>query len=388
MRRIVLMVLIMALWADSAFSIQFYPTSSKLEVRRGETIKCLLNVNNSDPKPVGCKISISGFEMLRDGKQLFEKANEKYSAVKWLSIKEPPTEVPPQSSKEVEVVITVPRNAEPGDYFACAFATTSSLSEARSSQGAGVSININLRMGSIFYITVLGQTIPKRAEISDIQTKVPTLGSKEKDVQISATLRNNCRLRLDAQGEVTIKNNVGRVFDRFILQGAGKGVKGEALVYPMGERDFFGTVGRPLPPGEYVAEVSFNYGSRARTTASAKFQISETFGKEQKAFLTLVVEPSLVKTEIPSGAFRALSLKVSNLDFEPMKVKAVPQAPWLEVEPTDFEIRSNRSKSLRIKVSVPAGEQSTMIGKILLQPERGKSVIVDIIVSPRKEQGK
>lgn len=388
MRRIVLMsiALAMALTAVSSVSaIQLFPSYTKLEVRRGETITYLLNVSNNSANPDSCQVYASGFEVLSNGKQLFEKANEKYSATKWLSIKEPLMEVPPGSVREIEVTIQVPRNAESGDYFASVFAETSSPSEIKTPQGVAVSISINMRLGSFLYITVTGQNIPKTAEAT-VQVEMPVSGNEEKDIKISTTLQNKCELRLDAQGEVLIKNSANRIFDKFILKGAGKSSPGEALVYPMGARNFSGTVRRPLPPGQYIAEVNFKYGPRTNVKTSANFKVSDELTKEQKSFLTLVAEPSFLKTEIPLGASRVLSLKVSNLELTPMKVSAVSQSTWIEIKPTELEIRPNQSKSLRLRISVPDNEQSTMNGKIILQPERGKPVVINVVVFPQKRK--
>jgi len=388
MKRIVLMSIALAVslaTANSVSPIQLFPTSTKLEVRRGETVSFTLSTFNTNASSDSCAVYATGLEIQQDGKQLFEKANEKYSAAKWLSIKEPLMEVPPGSVREIEVTVQVPRNAEAGDYFACIFAETSSPDSIKNSRGIVARISVNMRLGSFLYVTVPGQAIPKIAEAFAVQVEMPVSGSKEKEIKISATLQNKCQLRLEAQGEVSIKDSTDQIFDRFIMQGAGKPTKGEALVYPMGARNFSGIVRRPLPTGEYIAEVNFICDSQIVAKASTSFKVSDELNKNQKSFLTLAVEPNLITEEIPLGAFRALSLEISNLDVRPLKIKVFTKTDWIEVGPTDLEISPDNSKSLMVKVSMPAViEQSTMIGKIILQPERGKPVIVDVVVSPQK----
>ena len=157
----------------------------------------------------------------------------------------------------------------------------------------------------------------------------------------------------------------------------------------MGSREFSGAIQRPLPAGEYTAEVVFDYGYRSqKSKAQVNFTISPEVGENQKEFLTLAVEPNPLEAQMSSGAFRARAVKIFNLDFEPLAVKAVAQVSWIVVEPAEFVIGSGREKSLGITISVPANEPVARVGKVILTPERGKPVVVDIVVSAPTEKEK
>jgi len=375
--------------ANQVMAFSLSPASLELEIKRGQSQTQVFNVNNDSEKPILCQIAVTGFEVLTDGKQQFENATPDYSAVGWIKAKKAEFEVAGKSSGKAEVIIAVPKTAQPGDYFACIFAQTQAPKKAKTTQGVEVTINVNFRLGCIMRIIVPGRTIPKKAEVSEARVEMPSVENKEEGIKIIATLANKCPLHLDARGEVIIKNSANRIFDKFVLQGAGKNVKGEALIYPMGAREFSGTVQRPLPPGEYIAEVIFDYGYRMqKAKAQISFTVSPEVGGKQKEFLTLTAEPNPIELEMLSGAFRARAVKIFNLDFEPMVVWAVSRVPWIKVEPDEFSIRSGKEKSLRITISVPAGEPIARVGKIALTPERGKPVIVDIVVSEKKEKEK
>jgi len=136
-----------------------------------------------------------------------------------------------------------------------------------------------------------------------------------------------------------------------------------------------------------VAEVSFDYGYRfRRIRAETTFTVTAELGEKQKELLILSAEPNLLNLEMLSGAFRTQSIKLSNLDFEPLEVKVTSQAEWLKVKPSQLTIRPNMSKTLRIEVSVPGGEPVKRIGKVLLTPARGKPVSVDIVISEYKRK--
>ncbi len=373
--------------ANSASGFRLSPASVGKEIKRGTEKTLVLSIGNSAANPIHCRLYATGLEIKRDGKQLFEKAAVNYSAVDWLKAEESEFEVPANSTKEVEIEVAVPRNAKSGEYFAVIMAESTVPARARTPGGAEISIGVNYRLGCITRITVPGTTIRKKAEISEIKVVAPSPRTEEQGIKVTATLENKCRVHLDAKGEVQIKNLDGRVFDKFVLQAAGKNVKGEAFIYPEGMRDFSGTVERPLPPGEYVAEVNFSYGyDFRRIRAKTSFSVTAEIGEKQRELLTLTAEPNLLELEMSSGAFRTQSIKLSNLDFEPLEVEFKSQADWLKINPSQFIVRPNNSKTLRIEVLVPAGEPVERIGKVLLVPERGKPVTVDVVVSEHKRK--
>ena len=373
--------------ANSALAFRLSPASIEKEIKRGAKQTIVLNIANSAANPIRCRLYATGLEVKRDGKQVFEGAAAEYSTVDWLKPKESEFEIPAGGTKEMEVEISVPKNAQAGEYFAVIMAESTVPARGKTPQGVEISIGVNYRLGCITRITVPGGTVTKRAEISEVKVEIPSPESETQDIKVTATLENKCQVHLDAEGTVQIRNLKGRVFDKFVLQAAGKDVKGEAFIYPEGMRDFSGTIERPLLPGEYVAEVSFDYGYRfRRIRAETTFIVKEELSEKQKEFLTLSAQPNLLTLEMSAGTFRTQTIKLSNLDFEPLEIKVKSQAEWLKVNPDQLTIRPNNSRTLRIEVFVPAGEPVERIGKVLLTPARGKPVSVDVVVSEYKRK--
>ena len=391
MRKLSLVLLILSgvgLLVNSALGFRIMPASLYLQVKRGESQNQVLNVINDTGNPINCRVYVSGFEVLRDGKQLFEEATEKYSARNWIKSKESEFEVAPNSTKEVEIEIAVPRNTKSGEYFATIMAGSRVPARAKTPQGTQISFGVNFRIGCITIITVPGQAIRKKAEISEFKVEMPSSEDEGQDIQVMVTLENRSKVHLDVEGEVQIRDPKGRVFDKFSLQGTGKNTRGQAFVFPEGRRDFSGNIQRPLPPGEYEAEVSFKYGYRfQKIRAKTTIVITEEMSNKQKQFLVLVAEPNPLELKVSPGSFRTGSFKIWSMDFERLKVDVLSEAEWLRVRPTKFTIRPGKYQNVQASVSIPVEEPVQRAAKILLKPERGNPVTVDIIVSEYKRAG-
>lgn len=385
---VVMVFLGLILAADSVLALRVSPVSFEREIKRGSQETLILQIGNTSAKPLHCRVYLTDYEVTRKGKPLFEEAGKKYSAQSFLEVKESEFSIPADGKKETEIKVSVPRNAKPGEYFAVIMTETQVSARVKGRDGTEIQMMVNARIGSIVRITVPGRTIRKKAEISEIRVEVPGPESKDRDIKVIATFENKCRLHLDAKGQVLIKNKEDQIFDKFVLQGAGRKVRGEAFVYPEGSRDFWAEVQRPLPAGEYIAEVSFSYGYQFRKVrAETSFFVTPQLGQKQKEFLTMTAEPNLLELKMSSGAFRARSIRVSNLDFEPLKVEVFSSANWLEVKPNQLTIRPRKYKTLRVTAVVPEREPVKRIGKILLKPVKGKEVVIDVVVSQfeRKE---
>lgn len=369
-----------------SLNFKLNPSSLRIEGKISRAQTEILTVKNITAKSVQYRIYKTGFEVSRNGKFLFEEATRKYSALDWIKIKETEFGIPADGGKDVKVKISVPANAKRGEYFAVIMVESREPTRTEKTTGEpGFLVPIVIRRGCMVRITVRGRTISKKAEILEIRVGIPDPEKKEGGIGVIATLENKCQVHLDAIGEVKIKNLAGRIFDKFALYGAGKDVRGEAFVYPEGIRDFWGTITRPMPPGEYIAEASFTYGYRFRKIrAKESFTITEAIAAKQKEFLVLKTKPEFFELNMVSNERRIKGLKITNLDFNPLEVEVFSNR-WFRVEPSEFAIPAGRSKYLRVVIMIPPEEESKKIGRIVFKPERGKEVVVDIIVKSKNE---
>ncbi len=362
------------------------PMELTLNIKRGESKTQVFTVRNDTEKSITCQIYATGYEVKKDGSQLFENAKNKYSVPEWVKIKESEFKVPASENKKLEARIFVPRTARPGEYFAVIMVEKR---PGKVKRRTGISIPVIFRMACIAKITVPGRIIGKKAEISEAKVEVPDPESKEKKVKVIVTLRNKCQVHLDAQGEVRIKNEKGRVFDKFVLQGAGKRTKGEAFVYPEGERIFWGTIGRPFPPGEYIAEVSFNYGHKfRRVRAKESFTVTQAVSVKQKESLILKAQPGLLKYSLVPGGYHVEGVQVENMDpVEALEVTTQSSAQWLKVFPQRLKLAPKRRRKIRVVARIPRDtEVVKRSGKVMFKAEKGDPVFVDVIVSDARKK--
>lgn len=369
---------------NSGFAFRLCPASVKTEIRRGGRETLTLNVGSRAEKSVSCRVYTTGFEVKRNGKQLFEKATEKYSAANWIKVKPSEFEISPNGTEKIKVEISVPRSAKSGEYFAVIMAESRAPARAKTPKGTTISFAVVYRLGCITRITIPGRTIiRKKAKISEVRVEI------DRDVKVIATLENKCPVHLDAEGSVKIKNLEGRIFDKFLLQGAGKNVRGEAFVYPEGMRDFWGTITRPLPPGEYVAEVSFTYGYRFRKIrAKTTFTLTETVAAKQKELLILAAKPELLEYSLVPGGYHVEAVEVENMDIvENLEIVAQSNAEWLKVSPGRLKLAPERRRKIKVIVRIPRDTEIVKRdGKIMFKAERGKPVFVDVVVHDAREK--
>lgn len=367
------LALSLVLCANKSLAFYFSPFVLEMELKKGETYKQTFIVGNTSSKSIKCAVTVSGWELLRSGEVVCETAQNSYSAAPWIKIKEIEFNLPAGSEKKIEAEITVPNYASAGDYFA-SVAVKASVEDI---ERKGVTQPIETCFRSALQIHISGPAPSIKAEIIELKVALPEV--KEQDIKIFAALKNFSRVHLDARAQVEIRNSAGKIFDRFDLYGAGKNVRGEAFIYPEGMRDFWGSISRPLPEGEYVAEISFSYGSRFRAIKAAiDFVVNPELGQRQKEFLTLIVEPELVEIEALPKSFRTKTIKISNFDFEDLEVKIVSQKDWLKVKPNLLKIQPGKSRSCRIEISLSDAVERE--GRIFVLPERGKAKTIDVIV--------
>jgi hypothetical protein len=227
---------------------------------------------------------------------------------------------------------------------------------------------------------------------------MPEPKNKDKKIKVVATVKNPSRFYVEVGGKVKIKNMEGQVVDEFVLQAAGKSVKGKALVYPEGMRDFFGLIQQSLAPGRYIAEAVLDYGYRFRKIrAQATFVVTGKMALEQKKSLGLAITPEVLELQLKPAQLVEETIRVKNLDFRPILVKisveSFPKIRWLKVLARELYIKGKGERKLAFLIRAP--EEGEYIGRIIFLSGKGekKIVKVHIIVSGRvlkamKEGGK
>lgn len=222
---------------------------------------------------------------------------------------------------------------------------------------------------------------------------------EQESIMIAATLSTEARRIILAKGEVFIYQNFvdanGRkqrvLRDHFTLTAAGSSTKGEEKVFPGGMRDFYGTVQRPLPVGDYTAEVRFEYRGEDETNVrytlgQTTFSIPQELAIRQQEMLVLNVEPDLLVYDMVPGEYHVKAVTVENLDVvEPLEIQLSTSVDWIEISSGSYRLQPGRRQSIRIAVRIPRdAEFVDREGKILLLTDRGKAVYIDVQVRDKR----
>jgi hypothetical protein len=223
---------------------------------------------------------------------------------------------------------------------------------------------------------------------------------EEETVKITATFETEARKIILAKGEVSVYqefvNEDGRrqriLRDRFTLTPSGSDIKGEEKVFPGGMRDFYGTVQRPLPIGDYTAEVRFEYRGEDEEVARLalgviSFSISEELAVKQRQMLVLGVSPDLLVYDMAPGEYHVKALTVENLDVvDPLVLEVSTNVDWIELSSESFELLPGKSRLIRVAVKIPRdAELVQRAGKILISTNRGKAVYIDVQVCDKRD---
>jgi P pilus assembly chaperone PapD len=138
--------------AHAQQGLKVWPTKVELSVNRGEAATATVNVHNEGAEPATVHAYVMDFCIDRDGRFVFtDPGHESYSASAWLSVDNTDLELEAGESQEIEVVVAVPTDLEPGGHYAAVFFETGASANEEG-------VPISTRIPSLFYITVPGAT--------------------------------------------------------------------------------------------------------------------------------------------------------------------------------------------------------------------------------------
>jgi len=398
----------------SSFAYRVEPIRIYLTVARGktETAVLFLTGNVSNEKVLLYRTNIISD---RRGIYSFEKLEEwKYSALKWLKLykvrkvektSEGKGEIgiasSPYKEKEtiflkkdkptsVGIVVKVPHNIKPGEYYACIMVEPAELSLIKGERGKiKTSIHYGFRIAVPVIVTVPGAVPKMNGRIVESNVDV-----REKEIKILATFENTGNVLEYVKGKAEIINKTDRrIYDIVTMKALNPQFEdGAGEIFPETLRDFEGVVKRPLPKGEYEVKLSFNYGLRLRKArARTEFSVTQEIAISQKELLTLAAQPELLEFKLKPGEMVMEGLEVINFDFQPLKVaiSTIPEKmSWLQIAQTELNLVANRSRKIRFRIRIPRSEKVERSAKIILTPERGKQIVVDVIVKPEESEDK
>jgi len=349
------------------------PLKQEITLRPGETGKLALNlvnrVHRDTDGPESATLAVMDVTVLLDGGLDFKEAGtQKQSASKWVTISQKQVTVEPGKALPIELTITPPPQAAPGEYYSAVI--VSLASHGRNGKG----VDVQYEVASGVFVTVLGQTLAKQAKITSTQIEWPapaatqpaTPAPTEPDAaKIAVILQNTGPSRFTATGRMRITDIAqGRVVMTAIL------TSHRPCVFGGDSRRFEAPISKPLPPGKYAVKVDLDYESTwAKAYTSQIIEITPEQSallkqfKERQASTTLGVLLSMEKlsANMVAGGSRSLGLGIKSSTDVPVRcMLSVSSAgdtsieSWVTLGIEDFNLSPSDHKSVEVKLAVPA----------------------------------
>ncbi len=246
-----------------AFKMNIDPPKLEISVNPGEGQSGYISVFNDDEnEPIHVKTYINDLVYLPDGSNDFlPVGTTPWSVADWLKIAPTEFNIPPKGEMKVRYRVDVPKGAEGGRYGVVFFETSPPLDKLKVKTGAV----INVRIGSIFLITVKG-TERYNAELEDLAVGKPD----EKGVfEISCNIRNNGNVIIRPNGPVKIIDSSKIEIAELELNEEKSGV------LPGTSRQFSVKYDKgKIAPGEHFAQVVLDYGGETLLGGQAAFNVN------------------------------------------------------------------------------------------------------------------
>jgi len=227
----------------------------------GESSGYVTILNYDDKGPLHIKTYMNDLVYLPDGSNDFlPLESTPWTVSGWLKIAPTEFELGPGEERQVRYMVNVPEGAKGGRYGVVFFEVSPSLKDLEGMTGA----TVNVRLGSIFLITVEGTEIYE-AELQNINVGKP---DKNGGFDISCTIKNKGNILVRPNGPVKIidskKNEIAELKLNEIASG----------VLPNTNRKFSVRYdGQKLAPGEYYVQVVLDFGGTEYLGGQIAFKI-------------------------------------------------------------------------------------------------------------------
>lgn len=213
---------------NGAWAIGVSPAKTELDINPGETKTVSIAVyNNTDKDMDNVVVEVEALKGNDESgtpiwgstidKELLKK--DKYNVSEWITYSKEGFKIDAGKSKEVEIEIAVPQDAEPGGKYVGIM-----FSQQKKDNFDGTGIVIVGRAASLLLLTVYGDII-QDAEIEGFE--LPVELRSDEDIPFSVVFKNTGNVHLKPLGEIKILNKK-----------TGKDLKDIGLYKPSGSQDF------------------------------------------------------------------------------------------------------------------------------------------------------
>lgn len=246
--------------AQSANVMQISPIRSDVQIAPGTSKKVTVKVTNTSSAPIIlhpiANDFISGDERGTPALILDENEFAPTHSLKRFMMPVSDFTVPAKSTKEVGVVIIVPKDAAPGGYFGA-------LRFAPANTAGGGQVNLNASAASLILLTVPGPAVEKLNLTSfNIQqgSKTDVYFQSPNDLQAAFRFENKGNVQLGPLGKLTVKEG-----DKVVYEADFNDKDQRDMVLPDSARRWEIPLKNIGSFGHYTVKALFTYGSKNTT---------------------------------------------------------------------------------------------------------------------------
>jgi hypothetical protein len=345
------------------------PLKQEITVKPGQTVQFKITVTNNSRNEFetaeSVRLEVMDVAVSDEGALVFAEPNGvANSASRWIRLGAQALTLEPGKSRHIECKITAP--ATSGEFYSAIMVTIGNQGENRKG------LPIVHRIASGVFVTVSGRTLTKEAKIARCEVVWPTPtnpGSAEpvaaEPAKVAVLLKNTGQARFEATGKVAITDFQSRTVFSAPLASL------RPCVFAGDGRLFVAALLRPLPAGQYMVRVEFDYQSQwGKAYARLPLEITPEQAGLLKAVRQQPSEPLPVQSAAQKlsavmlpGAFRSLSLTLRNAGENQVRCTAKltadggrpVDASWITIEPQQFVIAKSASKTVEFAIRVGAG---------------------------------
>jgi hypothetical protein len=228
----------------------------------------------------------------------------------------------------------------------------------------------------VILLDVPGRTYEKKGSVDGL-----VVNSNDKSIKVHSSFKNEGNIHLDVSAEVNIRRvDTGISLAAFSIQAINDPGK-KAFIFPGAIRDFEGDFERQLPAGDYLAEISYNYGySFRQAKAVKKFTIVRKNPLNETQAHFLAVKDNNINLSLPENSMRVKIIKISNMDYRPLNVTPESDGKLVKTDPQTITLKPGEERNIRIMIKVSKYLEPSMTDIVTLKTDRGKSEVISISV--------
>jgi hypothetical protein len=183
------------------------PNFTYQNVKPGQRISDHVAFVNISDKPVTLTVyPADGFNTSAGAFDLLRQSARSTDIGRWVSMKRTTATVPARSALITPIVITIPRNAEPGDHAGGIVASLKTLAK----DSKGDTVTVDQRVGTRVYIRVAGKLTPKIDLARRGATYLPPGNPFGRgDADVTYTIRNTGNVRLIGTQVIRVSDVLG-----------------------------------------------------------------------------------------------------------------------------------------------------------------------------------